>query len=282
MVRAMMLRLIALATVASLSIAPFPAANAAPLVGHRAAYSVTLDSRAADSGIVDVDGVVYYSFGDACDGWTVENSTRLRFQSSDGGQVTNEWAYATFEAKDGGLFRFQTRDRREDEEDENLRGVLRMTPDRGGKAVFDDPSGFEINVPPEAMLPTRHLMHLFEQAAAGKTHVTRTVFDGTTLDNPFVVSALIRPAAAVDGADVVAGAGLPARPVWHFRLAFFPAASNAPEPAFELAADFRDDGIAQRVKQDYGDFVLDLRLRRLETIPAPDCGSPSADRPSRP
>jgi len=42
-------------------------------------------------------------------------------------------------------------------------------------------------------------------------------------------------------------------------------------PEFELSAHYRQDGIADHIIQDFGDFALQVRLGEVEVLPAPDC-----------
>ena len=271
----MVIRIIAPIIFASavLFMAPFMAVNAsaADLAGHRAAYAVHLSAAASDSDVVRAEGTVQYRFEPTCKGWMVENRTRLAFGLINGRTIGTEWLYAAFESKDGSLMRFQTRDRRNGTTIEALRGTLRLAPDGSGRAALDLPKETDIPVPPGTLSPTRHLQDVFRMAAAGKRHVTHVVFDGTTLDNPLEISAVIRPGNAEERRTAAADTGLAERPVWDIRFAFFPYAAQQAQPIYEMEVMFRDDGIAHWAKQDYGDFVLDLRLEHLELIPQPHC-----------
>jgi hypothetical protein len=72
-------------------------------------------------------------------------------------------------------------------------------------------------------------------------------------------------------------AGLADTPAWRTRLAFFPVRFPAPQavpavlPEFEIEADYRADGVAERILQDFGDFTLELEPVRIERLPRPDC-----------
>ena len=72
--------------------------------------------------------------------------------------------------------------------------------------------------------------------------------------------------------DLVAAADLAPSPVWRARLAYFPFARALDLPEFEIEVDYREDGVAQRIVQDFGDFSLDVTPVRFETLPAPACG----------
>ena len=66
-------------------------------------------------------------------------------------------------------------------------------------------------------------------------------------------------------------AGLESEAVRHVRMAFFPAGSKNPEPEFELGVDYRRDGIARAIRQDFGDFVVVLTPESIGTLAGPEC-----------
>ena len=97
---------------------------------------------------------------------------------------------------------------------------------------------------------------------------------------------------SVNGLAKVRAAGIADRPAWRIRMAFYPLGTgmplgeqggtehddDAPSPAwaaglpdFEIEVDYRDDGIAERIMQDFGDFALDLEPTKIETLPRPTC-----------
>jgi len=66
-------------------------------------------------------------------------------------------------------------------------------------------------------------------------------------------------------------AGLDDVPAWRIRLAFFPLTSRASVPAFEIDVHYRADGIAGDMRQDFGDFVLDMTPGKIEILAPPEC-----------
>ena len=55
------------------------------------------------------------------------------------------------------------------------------------------------------------------------------------------------------------------------RMAFFPVRSRTPEPDFEVAVDYRADGLATKVTHDYGDFSIDMTPTEIELLARPEC-----------
>lgn len=93
------------------------------------------------------------------------------------------------------------------------------------------------------------------------------------------------------GLAKVRAAGIADTPAWRMRLAFFPlglkpaansnatpadstdppAAWGAGLPDFEIEVDYRADGIAERIYQDFGDFALNLEAAEIEPLARPNC-----------
>ncbi len=259
-----------LAMVAGLA---WPAAlSAADFVGHRALYRVSLNSAAARSGVASVRGAVLYRFADACDGWTAENRTLLRLDYGEGEESETEWSHVSWESKDGLRFRFHVRDIRDGDLAEELQGQASLTALRGpGLAHFVLPEESDVKLPAGTQFPTRHLMALLDAARAGKRHESGIIFDGSSLDNPYTVGAVVHQASESARRGLDKRARIAASPIWSLRLAFFPMAASEATPKFEIGITLREDGIADSIVQDFGDFVLLLTLQNVELLPKPDC-----------
>jgi hypothetical protein len=248
------------------------AADAADFVGHRALYRVSLNSAEARSGIASVRGAVLYRFADVCDGWTAENRTLLRMDYGEGDEGETEWSHVSWESKDGRRFRFHVRDIRDGQLIEELEGQASLTEPRGpGIARFVRPEEHDLTLPPGTQFPTGHLMALLDVARSGRRHESGVVFDGSSLDNPYVVGSVVRAASEGTKRNLAKRANLAEMPVWSLRLAFFPVSGREATPKFEVGITFRDDGIADSIVQDFGDFVLLLTLQNVELLPKPDC-----------
>jgi hypothetical protein len=129
-----------------------------------------------------------------------------------------------------------------------------------------------VELSPGTLFPTRHLFAIVEAARAGELHFNRVTFDGTSLDNPYEVNAVITPLPDAVLGEATASAGFGARPGWMMSLAFYPwRAPKGPLPEFQLHIRYRDDGIAEGLLQDYGDITLKLRLSEVEPLPGPEC-----------
>ncbi len=253
-------------------------AAAVDMASHRAIYAMKLHAAHRGSGITGARGQMVYSFRNACEGWSSETSVKLQLLYAEGEQVDTDWAFASWEARDGKSYQFSTRQTRNGQLVETLKGTVeRDAPEAAADAIYAEPEDNVIQLPKGTLFPTRHLIDLLNAGAAGKKIYSRTVFDGASLENPYRISAVVArrsPLAENEAAPlekVMETSGLKAQPVVHFRMAFFGLRSTKEEPEFELGVDYRPDGISRFIRQDFGDFVVDLSLNKVELYDASKC-----------
>lgn len=242
------------------------------LVPHRAIYRMTLGSASPASRIAGARGAMMYRFMDGCDGWTVENRSYLTIEHDGGEEVESTWSFVSWESKDGLRYRFRVRHTRGGQETEALRGTARLDgPGGAGTAQFAAPSDVTVELPAGTLFPTDHLGVLLGAAQGGGNRLLRAVFDGTTLDNPYEINAVMRATQPGPAAALLARAGLDEARIWKIRLAFFPRASKVAEPEFEIGVRYRDDGIADALQQVFQEFTINLALSEIEILPEPAC-----------
>ncbi len=252
---------------------PAVAASSDPLVAHRALYRITLASAAAAavSSVVDAKGSMFYRFADACDGWTVENRTLIRFRYVEENDSNTVFTFSSWESKDGLRLRFRARHERDGEVVERLKGEADLRGNGGnGTAHFDQPQEMDIPLPAGTSFPTAHMHELIEAARQGDIVLNRLMFDGSGPNDPFEVNAVINgPITALPSRSPIQGLG--ESPRWLAHLAFFPLSSRGTEPDFEMDILFRADGIAEFVRQDLGDITLEFTLDEIELLPETAC-----------
>ena len=227
------------------------------LVDHRATYAMKMVRSSGQGGMSGARGAMVYEFRDTCDGWQVDTKVYLRLRSGRGPEMETVRLVSSWEAKDGSGFRFRVTEKTGGEVSEEIRGVA-VTGEDGGIAEYTRPKSFTVKLPRDTVFPTAHLRSLIKTGSDGGKHLSRVVFDGGTLENPYVVGAQVRPRGAAPNA-------------WRARMAYFPFNSRAQTPEFELGVDYGDDGVVQSVLQDFGDYQIEARITRLEKLDAPIC-----------
>ena len=240
------------------------------LVPHRATYRMSLGAATPGSGVIGARGAMEYRFAERCDGWTVENRTYLLLDYEGEGEVETAWDFASWESTDGLGYRFRVRHTRDGKVVDVFRGVAELAA-RGGAGVarFSSPNDAAVDLPRGTLFPTEHLALLLDAARDGGGHLVRTVFDGTSLKNPYRISAFIKEVEG--GGKPFAAAGLSENRTWRMNLAFYPVAQADPLPEFEIRVLYRADGIADGIRQDFSSFSVDLSLNHIEILPPPEC-----------
>ena len=242
------------------------------LAPHRAMYSMRLKRAESVGTISGARGAMIFEFKDSCDAWTVSSKVYLRLQYGRGPEVENVRTMATWESKDGLGYRFRVKESQGGVESKEIKGVAAL--DGAGKegvAEFTRPRARTVKLPSGTVFPTAHIIELIRGAGAGDKHVGRVVFDGTTVDNPYEVSALI--SGQNDGTQLSkkVKSSLTAARNWRARLAYFPYFKQGQLPEFELGVDYRADGIISRILQDFGEYAIEARLDQVELLPQDHC-----------
>ncbi len=247
---------------------------ATPAVGweiapHRAIYELDLESIRMGSQISDVGGQMLWVWEDSCDGWTVEQRYRTNYVYSEGGEIEQRMAFASWESKDGRDFNFSVRSVAGDLSDEEFRGIARISGDGAGMAEFRMPADHEERLPTGTLFPTAHTLRLLDEAEAGQRFFVSLLFDGTDLNSLNEINAVIgdqRPPSASNSSN-----RLLQRPSWPVQLALFSLAEPSPEPTYEMSLTLYDNGVVDEMLIDYGDFVIRATLLELEPVESPDC-----------
>jgi hypothetical protein len=257
---------------ALLLFAPPNASAAVDLQPHRAIYRMALSSAARHSEVVSANGVMIYRFARGCDGWTVENQTFLRLLYENDSQADTLWSFASWESTDGRRFRFHARYDQDGKNIEKLEGQAELDARSGaGRARLSQPADKVIDLPSGTLFPTEHVRRIIAAAEQGKHRLNRVVFDGASLDDPYVVNALFGPLPPAAAEALARDLGIPVKPAWWTRIAFFPFDTTEELPEFEMAANYRSDGIADKIVQYFESFALDVKAKEIELLPAPDC-----------
>ena len=260
------------------------------VVPHRAIYRLSLLSARNSSPVVDASGRMMFQWSDACDAWAVEQHFRLNFLYAEGDEVDMTTNYAMVESKSGMSYHFTVRKTVNGELDEELKGDVTGEPKgKGARVHLVKPEADDVTLPPGTLYPTGHTLELLRRAMAGDRFVARTVYDGADADGASEVSAVIgkqtmlkaglaagigakdRPTREVLRADAKRAKHLLSGPAWPMRLAFFPAKSDSSSPEYEMSMLLLQNGIAEAMQIDYGDFTVNAVLETLEPLPKPHC-----------
>ncbi len=237
----MALRHLAAALAITLAAAPALAADPVPMLAHRAAYNLVMDS-------------------------------------SKGGDVTaatGTMAYATFESKDGLSMRFLMRQTTDTAVSEQVEGTASLDAVGGAGTVhYTQPEDKTMPLPAGTVFPMGHTEAIIAAATAGKHFIALPVFDGTGARGVQDSSIAIINWGPAGAAPYPQLANLPAGRV---RIAFFdrdkaPAARErvAGSPDYEVGMKYWANGVSDDLQMDFTDFVMRGKLSEFTPL-EPHC-----------
>lgn len=256
----------------SLVLAPSLPASAgqarADFAPHRALYSMSLGEIKSDSGIVDVEGRMAFEWREDCDGWIVEQRYAVRYFGATSTVHETDTTFSTWESKDGKRYRFFVTNKPGGSVPPKIEGFASHPGKQGsGMARFTVPEETDFELPGNVLFPSAHTFAMIDVALAGGKFFAAPMFDGSEIEGPTSVSAVVGKERAKPGADDPLLRGRH----WPVRMAFFDADSETSEPDYEMSATMHANGIASGLVLDYGDFTVEVTLKTLEALPKPSC-----------
>lgn len=242
------------------------------MLAHRAAYRLKLDSVRDNASIEQAEGIMLFEVIDACDAWASRQRFTLLVGDRDGNIVETTSDYATLEAKDGSSLRFSLTQMTAGAVTSRVAGEATLTA-TGGRIRYQEPAATEDELPPGTLLPMIHTVRSLAAARAGQRIFVAPLFDGTSADG------------AQDTTTIISGGWLAPQANANFpllstlssarmRIAFFERnatgqGGGAATPDYEVSLRYYENGVADELKMDFGEFVVDGRLGELQAIPSP-------------
>lgn len=241
------------------------------LVSHRALYTISvarLDPRNYRSGVT---GGLSLEFVNSCDGFVLNQRFLIQTDTEDG-TTMNDMVLNSWEARDGQSFRFKLKDQVNGDTDQQLNGEAMLSgPHRGGVVHFTRPDNTELQLPPGILFPTAHTIRLLHLAAAGEHWLQAAIYDGSSADGYADVGGFIGEPLPPEAAKRTALAPLKGLRSWPVRLGYFPTEDPQDTPDYEIAYRLYENGVADDIVFDYGDYAIRATLVRLEIKPRDRC-----------
>lgn len=252
-----------------------PPAAPVRIVPHRAVYQMNLAQNRQASQVVNAEGTMTFSWGDACDGWTNEQKLQMKYYYAQGQMLESTISNASWEAKDGSRYDFTARNTSSTSGSELFRGAATLD-QHGGRVSYNMPKDRQMVLKAGTMFPNRHTAAIIYHAQRGDKMPNTVVFDGGDEDGQSEISIFIGNPSGPDLAQWADPAlqrnSMLQGPSWPVRMAFYPLKDNdAGTPDYEMTMDLLPNGIARSVLVDYGDFSVRGVLTAIETLPGSGC-----------
>ena len=232
---------------------------------HRALYNLTL-ATARGNDVIAARGTMGYEVIDACDGWAVRQRLAMTLTNTEGQDIQMVSDYATWESKDGLKFRFhmkQTTDTAVTSQTDGDASLERAW--RAGRGALHGPGGHHQEAAAGDAVPDGpHRGDHRGGARAGKRFLALPLFDGTddtgAEDSSIVVLDWKQP-------QPNKYALLSELPSTRVRLAFFDHNSTSEVPTYQVGMRYWENGVADDMQMDFGDFVMNAKLTDLTPLP---------------
>ena len=256
---------LALCSSTAVSVAPAHAGGLnAALAAHRAIYTLTLStSRGGD--VVAASGTMGYELIDACDGWAVRQRLSMTLTNTDGQDVKMVSDYATWEAKDGLKFRFHMKQTTDTAVTSQTDGDAFLERAGGpGEAHYTVPEDTTKPLPPGTLFPMAHTSAILAGAQSGKKFLALPLFDGTDDSGAEDSSVVVLDWKKPEASKFPLLSELPSTRV---RLAFFDRNTKSEVPSYQVGMRYWENGVADNLQMDFGDFVMDAKMTDLAPQP---------------
>jgi hypothetical protein len=238
-------------------------AAAADLAAHRALYELKLaGSHGGD--VTSATGTMAYEVQDVCDGWATQQRLQMTITNRDGQDVQMLSDYTTWESKDGLKLRFRMKQTTDQSVTSDVAGdaTLKATGEVGS-ANFTSPSASTKPLPAGTLFPMKHTEALLAAAKVGTKFLALPLFDGTTETGPQDSSIVI---GAWSPEPVGKWPDLAKLPSGKFHIAFFDREPDKSQPDYEVSMRYWDNGVADDLDMDFGDFVMAGKLAEFKLL----------------
>jgi len=206
-----------------------------------------------------------YEVVDACDGWAVRQRLQITVTNSDGQNIQMISDYTTWESKDGLKFRFHMRQTTDTAVTSQTGGTASLRRLNGpGEARYTIPKDTRVDLPAGTQFPMMHTAAIVAAAREGKKFVAIPLFDGTDdagIEDSSVAIIDWKPPFKTEYAV------LSSLPSTRVRLAFFDRKPNAITPTYEVGMRYWENGVADDMVMDFGDFVMKAKMQEFDLQP---------------
>jgi hypothetical protein len=241
-----------------------PVSTPSGLIAHKALYTLTLDS-AKSTDVIAAHGTMGYEVTDACDGWAVRQRLNMTITNADGQDIQMSSDYATWESKDGLKFRYHMRQTTDTAVTSQTDGeaVLQKV-GAAGEARYTSPHDSTSPLPAGTVFPMAHTAAIIAAARDKQHFLSLPLFDGTDengAEDSFIVVLDWKPPASSTWP------ALSPLPSTRVHISFFDRALTGVTPSYQATMRYWDNGVADDMKMNFGDFVMNAKMKDFAPQP---------------
>lgn len=243
-----------------------PSASSATsaMLAHRALYTLTMVSAKSED-VIAARGTMGYEVADVCDGWAVRQRLNMTITNADGQDIQMASDYATWEAKNGLKLRFHMRQTTDTAVTSQTDGDASLESIGGpGSAHYTAPKDTTVALPAGTLFPMAHTETIIATAREKKKFLAVPLFDGTDengVEDSFIVVLDWKSPMPVKWAVLSPLAST------RVHISFFDHTPTASTPTYEVTMRYWENGVADEMLMDFGDFVMSAKLKDFAPQP---------------
>lgn len=233
--------------------APATVAPAGELQSHRAVYDLSLERAGGD--VIGAGGRIVVEFiGNSCDGFTT-NLRQVTRLSGEVGETVFDTSLSTFEDPERDQFSFRVRTVIPMVETIHVEGMAEKV-DGTLRIMLTAPETVQVEKAETPDFPVQHILELIAAARAGKSTISRAFFDGGDDGRDiFDTFAVIGREVTPDPDSLIPQEAR--RRAWRVSLSYFERGEGGEGTPFYINSfDLHENGLADRLRLDFIDFVL--------------------------
>lgn len=266
------MRLPALIGALFLTAAPAFAASAPPpasptttaMLAHKALYTLTM-TTARSQDVIGARGTMGYEVTDVCDGWAVRQRLNMTITNADGQDIDMASDYTTWEAKDGLKLRFHMRQTTDTAVTSQTDGDASLERIGGrGSAHYTTPRDDTVDLPAGTLFPMAHTASIIAAAREKKKFLAVPLFDGTDengVEDSFIIVLDWKSPMPVKWTVLSPLAST------KVHISFFDHGPAAMTPTYEVTMRYWENGVADEMLMDFGDFIMSAKLKDFAPQP---------------
>ena len=131
-------------------------------------------------------------------------------------------------------------------------------------AFFSLPESLKVKLDPKTVFPATLIRTVIDAALRGERFLNLTVFDGSNMEKGVLVSVVIgkpiKPATNQTEAILM-------KRSWPMSAAFFSPNNQTEIPDYQVEMELNENGISQKIKMNFGDYVVHAELTHIEALP---------------
>lgn len=254
------------------AISPVQAREA--LLGHRASYAINLKSAGWGAGITGFNGKLVVEFGNACDGYTLNQRLVSQIANDEGQIAVGDLWITSWESVAGETFRFTLSQDFNGASIDKFSGTAFAAAGNASPRIeYSEGKIASATLPADAVFPTAFLLEVLEAAKAGHSTLSRKVFDGSGEGETYQAFAVIGRMKAPDIAlpQVEGASALSGLQSWPVTFSYYMLGGTEDVPDYEASFRLFANGVSTDLVLDFGDYAVNGVLERIDTLSDPPC-----------